>query len=141
MADWLPLLDTSFIVLSGVSLLFGYYFIRRKEYQRHKWAMLTATTFAAFFLVTYVIRYLTTPTKIFAGSGAIRVFYLAILISHTILATIIIPFVLIVLYRALTKQFVRHKHLARKTLPMWLYVAFTGWIIYMMLYQISFTSA
>ncbi len=141
MAHWLPLVDTSLIVLSGISLLFGYYFIRHKQIQRHKWAMLTATLFAALFLIAYVIRYLTIPTKIFAGSGAIRVVYLAILISHTILATIIIPFVLIVLYRALTKQFARHRQLARKTLPMWLYVAFTGWIIYMMLYQISFTRA
>lgn len=141
MAHWLPIADTSLIVLSGISLLVGYYFIRHKQYQRHKWSMLTATTFAALFLVVYVIRYLTVPTKIFAGTGAIRVMYLAILISHTILATAIIPFVLIVLYRALTKQFARHKRLARKTLPMWLYVAFTGWIIYMMLYQISFTRA
>ncbi len=141
MAHWLPIVDTSLIVLSGISLLFGYYFIRHMQIQRHKWSMLTATTFAALFLVVYVYRYLTVPTKIFAGSGAVRVAYLAILISHTILATAIIPLVLIVLYRALTKQFARHKRLARKTLPMWLYVAFTGWIIYMALYQISFTHA
>jgi putative membrane protein len=141
MTHWLPLIDTSFIVLSGISLLFGYYFIKHKQIQRHKWSMLTATTFAGLFLVAYITRYLTTPTKIFAGSGAVRVVYLAILISHTILATLIIPFVLIVLYRALTKQFAKHKRLARKTLPMWLYVAFTGWIIYMMLYQISFSRA
>jgi len=140
MAHWLPLIDTTFIVLSGISLLFGYYFIRHKQIQRHKWSMLTATTFAGLFLITYITRYLTQPTKIFAGHGAVRVLYLAILISHTILATLIIPFVLIVLYRAFTKQFARHRQLARKTLPMWLYVAFTGWIIYMMLYQISFTS-
>lgn len=141
MAHWLPMVDTSFIVLSGLSLLVGYYFIRHMQIQRHRWSMLTATTFAALFLVTYVIRYLTVPTKIFAGTGAVRVTYLVILISHTILATVIIPFVLIVLYRAFTRQFARHKQLARKTLPMWLYVAFTGWIIYMMLYQLSFTRA
>ncbi len=141
MAHWLPIVDTSLIVLSGISLLFGYYFIRHMQIQRHKWSMLTATTFAALFLVVYVYRYLTTSPKIFAGTGAVRVAYLAILISHTILATAIIPLVLIVLYRALTKQFARHKRLARKTLPIWLYVAFTGWIIYMALYQISFTRA
>jgi putative membrane protein len=141
MAYWLPLVDTTFIVLSGVSLLVGYYFVKQRKYQHHKWSMLTATTFAALFLVTYLIKYFTLPTKIFAGSGAVRVVYLVILISHTILATIIIPFVLIVLYRALTKQFARHKQLARKTLPMWLYVAFTGWIIYMMLYHLTFSRA
>ncbi len=139
MAHWLPLIDTSLILISGVSLLFGYYFIRHKQIMRHRNAMLTACTFAALFLVVYIYRYLTEPTKIFAGHGVIRGVYLAILIAHTILATAIIPLVLIVLYRALTKQFARHKQLARKTLPLWLYVALSGWIIYMALYQINFS--
>ena len=139
MEHWLPLIDTTLIMLSGVSLLFGYYFIRQKQIQKHKFSMLTATTFAALFLIVYVYRYLMYPTKVFAGSGAVRVGYLVILTTHIILATVIMPLVLIVLYRALTKQFRRHKQLARKTLPLWLYVAFTGWIIYMALYQINFT--
>jgi len=139
MQHWLPLVDTTLIMLSGVSLLFGYYFIRHKQIQRHKISMLTASTFATLFLLVYVYRYLMYPTKIFAGTGTVRVVYLVILATHIILATIIMPLVLIVLYRAFTKQFRRHKQLARKTLPIWLYVAFTGWIIYMALYQISFS--
>jgi putative membrane protein len=139
MAHWFPLIDTALIGISGIALLFGYYFIRHKQIQKHKFSMLTATTFAALFLVVYVYRYLAYPTKVFAGTGTVRVVYLIILAVHIILATVIVPLVLIVLYRALTKQFARHKRLARITLPLWLYVAFSGWIIYMALYQINFT--
>jgi putative membrane protein len=139
MAHWFPLIDTALIGISGIALLFGYYFIRHKQIQKHKFSMLTATTFAALFLVVYVYRYLAYPTKVFAGTGTVRVVYLIILTVHIILATVIVPLVLIVLYRALTKQFARHKRLARITLPLWLYVAFSGWIIYMALYQINFT--
>ncbi|HVB63420.1 MAG TPA: DUF420 domain-containing protein [Nitrolancea sp.] len=139
MEHWLPLIDTSLIMFSGAALLFGYYFIRHKQIQKHKISMLTASTFAALFLIVYVYRYLAYPTKVFAGTGTIRVVYLVILAVHIILATVIMPLVLIVLYRAFTKQFRKHKQLARKTLPLWLYVAFSGWIIYMALYQLSFT--
>jgi putative membrane protein len=139
MAHWFPLIDTALIGISGIALLFGYYFIRHKQIQKHKFSMLTATTFAALFLVVYVYRYLAYPTKVFAGTGTVRVVYLIILAVHIVLATVIVPLVLIVLYRALTKQFARHKRLARITLPLWLYVAFSGWIIYMALYQINFT--
>lgn len=137
----LPLINTSLIVVSGVALLVGYRFIRAGEIDRHKWAMLTATAFAALFLVVYVTRYLLYGSKIFAGEGAVRVVYLAILASHTILATAIVPMVLIVLYRGLSRQYARHRRLARKTLPIWLYVVFTGWVIYMMLYQFHFSNA
>jgi putative membrane protein len=139
MAHWFPLIDTALIGISGIALLVGYYFIRHKQIRKHKFSMLTATTFAALFLVVYVYRYLAYPTKVFAGTGTVRVVYLIILAVHIILATVIVPLVLIVLYRALTKQFARHKRLARITLPLWLYVAFSGWIIYMALYQINFT--
>lgn len=139
MADWLPLFNTSLIVISGISLLIGYRFIRRRQIERHKWAMLTATTFAGLFLVVYVLRAVLVGSKLFAGHGAVRGVYLAILVSHTILATAIVPIVLLVLWRAFTSQFRRHKQLARKAIPIWLYVVVTGWIIYMMLYQFTFT--
>ena len=139
MAHWLPLIDTSLIVLSGIALLVGYRFIRRGQIQRHKWSMLTATTFAALFLIVYVTRSALYGSKLFAGHGAVRVVYLTILTTHTILATAIVPVVLIVLYRAFTRQFARHKWLARRAIPIWLYVVVTGWAIYLMLYQLSFT--
>lgn len=139
METWLPLLNTTLIVISGISLLFGYYFIRRGNIDRHRRAMLTATVFAGLFLVVYVARFFLIETKIFTGEGWVRVVYFIILISHTILAMVIAPMVLITLYRALTRQYPKHRRIARVTLPLWLYVVVTGWLVYLMLYQLSFT--
>jgi putative membrane protein len=133
---WIPLLNTSLIVISGFFLLLGYGFIRRKQVIPHRRSMLTATVFAALFLVVYVTRALLFETKLFAGEGWVRVVYLGILISHTILAMAVGPFVLITLYRALRGQFARHKQIARITFPMWLYVVATGWIIYLILHSL-----
>jgi putative membrane protein len=133
---WIPLLNTSLIVISGFFLLLGYGFIRRKQVIPHRRSMLTATVFAALFLVVYVTRALLFETKFFAGEGWVRVVYLGILISHTILAMAVGPFVLITLRRALRGQFARHKQIARITFPMWLYVVATGWIIYLMLHSL-----
>jgi putative membrane protein len=133
---WIPLLNTSLIVISGFFLLLGYGFIRRRQVIPHRRSMLTATVFAALFLVVYVTRALLFETKLFAGEGWVRVVYLGILISHTILAMAVGPFVLITLYRALRGQFARHKQIARITFPMWLYVVATGWIIYLMLHSL-----
>ena len=133
-AELLAALNTSLIVVSGVCLAVGYVLIRRRNIFWHQRAMLTATVFAGLFLVVYVTRYFLFAPKIFAGEGATRVFYLAILGSHTILATILGPLVLVTLWRALRRQFPRHRRLARFTLPIWLYVAVTGWVIYAMLH-------
>ena len=133
---WIPLANTSLIVISGIFLLLGYYFIRQKQVAPHRASMLIATTFAALFLVVYVTRALLFETKFFAGEGWVRTLYLAILISHTILATLVGPFVLVTLRRALRGQFDRHRRIARVTLPMWLYVVVTGWIIYLMLHSL-----
>ena len=137
---WIPLANTSLIVISGVFLLLGYYFIRRKQVAPHRTSMLVATAFAAMFLVVYVTRALLFETKFFAGEGWVRTTYLAILISHTILATLVGPFVLVTLRRALRGQFDRHRRIARVTFPMWLYVDVTGWIIYLMLHAVPATA-
>jgi putative membrane protein len=130
---WLPPLNTALIVVSGLFLLLGYYFIRRREIARHRRAMLTATVFAGLFLVVYVARYFLMQPKIFAGEGAVRAIYLAILISHTVLAVAVGPLVLVTLRRALRQQYRRHRQIARVTLPIWLYVVVTGWTVYLML--------
>ncbi len=132
---WIPTANTTLIVISGLFLLLGYFFIRRKQITWHRRSMLTATTFAGLFLIVYVTRALLIPTKFFPGEGLLRVVYFGILISHTILAVAVGPMVLIVLYRAFKGQFDRHRYLARITLPIWLYVVVTGWLIYMMLHQ------
>lgn len=134
---WLPPLNTGLIVISGVFLLMGYYFIRRRQIDRHRLCMLTAAGFAAAFLVVYVTRALLFETKVFAGEGWVRIVYLAILGTHTILATIVGPMALLTLYRALKRKFPQHRAIARITLPVWLYVVLSGWIVYLMLYQLG----
>ncbi len=133
LAQWMPLADAILIALSGVFLVRGLLFIRHREIERHHRSMVTATVFAALFLIIYVIRYIAFEPKVFAGEGTVRIIYLAILISHTILATILGPFVLVVLYYAFRGRFDRHKPLARIAAPIWGYVVVTGWVIYLML--------
>ena len=135
--EWVALLNTSLIVVSGIFLLVGYYFIRQRRIELHKRSMLTATTFAALFLVVYVSRALLFETRVFAGEDPVRAIYLAILISHTILAIVVGPFALITLRRALRGDYAKHKRIARITFPMWLYVVATGWLIYWMLHSLS----
>jgi putative membrane protein len=133
---WLPLLNSLLILISGVFLTLGYIFIRRKQIERHRKAMLTATTFAALFLVVYVSRALLFETKLFAGDGWTRAVYLTILVSHTILAIAVGPLVLVTLRRALRGDFLKHRRIARVTAPIWAYVVVTGWIIYLMLHSL-----
>lgn len=133
--EWVAILNTTLILISGAFLLLGYYFIRQKKIELHKKSMLTATLFAALFLVVYVTRAVLFETRVFAGEGAVRVIYLAILISHTILAILVGPFALVTLRRALRGDFPKHRQIARITFPMWLYVVVTGWIIYWMLHN------
>jgi putative membrane protein len=83
-----------------------------------------------------VTRALLFDTKFFAGQGWVRTFYLTILTSHTILAIAVGPFALVTLRRALRGQFAAHRKIARITLPIWLYVVITGWLIYAMLHQL-----
>jgi len=132
---WLPPFNTALIVISGAFLLVGLGFIRRKQVALHRAAMLTATTFAALFLVVYVARWLLFAPAHFSGEGPIQIFYYVILVSHMILAITQVPLVLTVLTFALRGQFTRHRRLARITVPIWLYVVVTGWIVYGLLYM------
>jgi uncharacterized membrane protein YozB (DUF420 family) len=131
---WLPPFNTGLIVVSGVCLLFGLLFIRRKQIALHRSAMLTASTFAALFLVVYVARYVLYAPKHFEGEGLLRAFYYVVLGSHMVLAVVQAPLVVAVLALALRGRFDRHRRLARLTAPIWLYVVATGWIVYALLY-------
>jgi putative membrane protein len=131
----LTVASTTCIVLSGVSLLIGWYFIRRKQIARHRTAMLTASTFAALFLVAYVTRWSMYGSKPFPGTGGWKTFYFANLVPHIILAMVLAPLVVRLLDLALRRRdFAAHRRLARWVLPLWLYVAASGWLIYFLLY-------
>jgi putative membrane protein len=123
---WLPPFNTALIVVSGVFLVLGLLFIRRKDVARHHASMLAATAFASLFLVVYVARYVLYMPKHFEGDGPLRVFYYAVLGSHMVLA---------VLWLALRGRFDRHRRWARIAAPIWLYVVVTGWLVYAMLYM------
>jgi len=133
----LPAVDATLILTSGICLLLGFFFIKQRRITWHKRSMLTAAIFAALFLIVYVLRWVLFGAKPFEGEGLLRTIYFLVLISHLILAIAIVPLVLITLRRAFRSDFLRHKQIARITLPLWLYVAITGWIVYWMLYRLS----
>ena len=132
----LTIVSTACIVLSGISLLLGWYFIRaRRDIVRHRNTMLTASSFAALFLVFYVLRWSLYGTKLFAGTGVWRLVYFSILVPHILLAVALGPLVVRLIYLALRRRdYAAHRRLARVTLPIWLYVAASGWAIYYLLY-------
>jgi putative membrane protein len=127
---------TACITLSGLSVLAGWYLIRvRHSIDAHRLTMLAATVFAAVFLVGYVTRWSMYGSKPFDGTGIWRAVYVGTLLPHVLLAIVLGPLVLRLLWLALRKRdFVAHRRLARVTLPIWLYVAASGWLIYYMLY-------
>jgi putative membrane protein len=131
---WLPALNAALIVISGICLVIGYVCIRSRKVVWHRRSMLTASVFAALFLIVYVTRSVWLGSKIYPGEGVSRGVYLAILISHTIIATIVAPLAFVTLRRALAGRFGPHRKIARITLPMWIYTALTGWLVYMLLY-------
>jgi putative membrane protein len=131
---WLPALNATLIVISGVLLVIGYLCIRSRNVVWHRRSMLSASAFAAAFLIVYVTRYVWLGSKIFPGEGVSRVVYLIILVSHTTIAIAVAPLAFITLRRALAGRFALHRKIARITLPLWIYTAVTGWIVYMLLY-------
>jgi len=135
----LSVLPTVNAVLNSASALFllaGYFFIRSGKIFRHKVCMLSAFLASIFFLTFYLIYHYQVGSVPFKGQGWMRSLYFSILISHTILAVVIVPMVLITLTRALKGNFDRHKRIARWTLPLWLYVSVTGVVVYWMLYRL-----
>ena len=137
--EGLTLLSTTCIVLSGVSLLVGWYFIRvRRSMPQHRAAMLTATACAGLFLVAYVTRWSLFGSKPFGGTGVWRTIYFANLVPHVLLAIVVGPLAGRLIYLAAVRNdFAAHRRLARITLPIWLYVAASGWLVYYMLYRMT----
>lgn len=133
--DDIPALNAVFNSLSSFCLIVGYFFIRRKEINKHRFMMVSALVFSALFLTGYLIYHYHAGSTKFQGEGLIRPVYFTILISHTILAVVIVPLVLVTVIRAFKGRFEKHKAIARWTLPLWLYVSVTGVLIYLMLYR------
>ena len=133
---FLPHLNAVLNTTSALLLLSGYRFIRLGRIQAHRNCQVTAVVTSSLFLISYLTYHYYHGATRFAGQGIVRPVYFTILITHTILAVVIVPMIIVTLYRAARADFVRHRRIARWTLPLWLYVSVTGVIVYLMLYQI-----
>ena len=131
----LPALNASLNALATLFLLAGYVFVRRQNIAAHRACMLGALATSALFLTSYLIYHYNIGSRPFTGTGAIRIVYFAILISHVLLAIAIVPLVLVTVSRALARRFDRHRRIARVTWPLWMYVSVTGVMVYVMLYR------
>ena len=131
-----PAIDATLNGTSALLLMLGYFLIRRKKIQAHKVCMLSAFAASSLFLICYIWYHAHHGVTPFPRQGAVRDFYLTLLGSHTILAVVIVPLVIITVRRAKRADFLRHKRIARWTLPLWLYVSITGVIVYLMLYHL-----
>ncbi len=145
--SFLPKLHAIFNSSVAVLLVFGLYFIKSKNIKAHKIAMLSAFSISAMFLISYVIYHSASDSTIFGDSNhdgalsieesaaiaGIKTVYYIILISHIVLAAVIMPFILITVSRALSARFDKHRKIAKITWPLWLYVAVTGVVVYFMI--------
>ena len=121
---------------SAILLALGYNAIRNGKIAVHKKFMISAFAVSTAFLISYLVYHYRVGSVPFQGQGWIRPVYFAILISHTILAVVIVPMILVTLRRAWLQKFDKHRIIARYTLPLWMYVSLTGVIVYFLLYQI-----
>ncbi|MDX1950961.1 MAG: DUF420 domain-containing protein [Verrucomicrobiota bacterium] len=132
----LPAVNACLNSLSAILLLAGYIFIRQKKQDLHKKCMVGAFITSALFLVCYLYYHYHARTTTFQNPAWFRPYYLAILLTHTILAVAVLPLILMTFFRAFKGRFESHRKIARWTWPIWMYVSVTGVLIYFLLYQI-----
>jgi len=132
----LPTLNAILNSISAIFLFAGYYFIKQKKELTHKRLMISAAVISALFLVSYLIYHYAVGSVPFPYHDWTRPLYFAILIPHVILAAVMAPFIIALLYLALRKRFERHRRLARFVWPVWIFVSLSGITIYLMLYRL-----
>jgi putative membrane protein len=133
----LPTVNAVLNSLSTVLLLTGYALIRRRRFLAHRNVMVAALCSSALFLTSYLVYHAQVGSVRFPGTGAARALYLAILLTHTVLAATVPVLAGITVWRAFHQDFARHRRIARVTLPIWLYVSVTGVVVYWMLYRMT----
>jgi len=131
--DYAPAFNATINGIVSVLLIMGVTFIKEGEKRKHQIMMSSAIVLSTIFLVSYVLYHTTHESTAFGGEGIIRYVYFFILLTHIILAMVIVPLVLLSFVRAWTEQFDRHKRIARITFPLWLYVSVTGVVVYFMI--------
>ena len=132
----LPTLNAVLNSTSAILLTTGYVLIRQRRVTQHRACMLAAFVSSTLFLISYLVYHANVGSVAFTGQGSVRVLYLSILVSHVVLAAMILPLALVTLTHAFRGRFDRHRGIARWTLPVWLYVSVTGVVIYGMLYRL-----
>jgi uncharacterized membrane protein YozB (DUF420 family) len=139
----LPAVNAALNAVSFVLLLLGWRFVKQGRIAAHKAAMTAAFVSSTLFLASYVLYHTVRQIQTgvgstpFPGEGLWRTIYFLVLVPHVVLAVVMSPMILLLLYRALRGEFDRHKRLARITLPIWLYVSITGVVVYVMLYRVD----
>lgn len=131
--SFMPAVSAVLNTLVSICLLLALYFIKRKDIVQHRNFIVAALVFSALFLICYVLYHFTTVETRFCKEGMIKTIYLFILFSHIVLAAVSLPFILITFSRGITYMVPEHKKIARWVYPIWLYVAVTGPICYLML--------
>jgi len=132
-----PGLNASLNATTFVLLVAGYACIRTGRITWHRACMIAAFTTSIVFLACYLWYHAHAGSKSFPGTGTVRSVYLAILLTHTVLAALVPPLAIVTLWRGLKNRHPSHERLARWTLPIWLYVSITGVVVYWMLYRIN----
>ena len=118
---------------TSILLITGFVLIKNKNTQSHKISMLTAFVLSSIFLISYVLSKLTNDPVPFGGDGIIKYVYFFILISHILLSIAVLPLALLSIYRGITGEFTKHKKLVKWTFPIWMYVAITGVLVYLLM--------
>ena len=129
----LPRLNAFINSCCTILLSLGFYFIKNKNIKLHRISMMSAFGLSIVFLLSYVSYHSQAPATSFGGQGIVKAWYYGVLISHIVLAIVIVPMALFTLLRAWRSEFPLHKKIARWTLPLWLYVTITGVIVYLMI--------
>lgn len=130
--SFIPAINAGINFTVSIFLILGFVFIRQKKIQFHRYSMLVAFGLSAVFLILYVIYHYIGGHVKYNGEGAIKTFYLFILASHIILSVAIVPLALLSIYRALKGEYEKHRKIVKFAWPIWLYVAITGVIVYLM---------
>ena len=132
----LPAVNATLNAACAVLLTIGWTLIKRGRIQQHRTVMIAAVCTSALFLVSYLVYHAQVGSVRFTGTGPIRILYFTVLLTHTVLAAVIVPMVLVTLSRGLSGKYDPHRRIARWTMPIWLYVSVTGVIVYVMLYRL-----
>jgi putative membrane protein len=134
--SYLPHLNAILNTTSACLLLLGIYLVKKRRLVAHQIAMLGAAAISSLFLISYLTYHYFHGSTRFTGTGIIRPVYMGILLSHTVLAALVAPLVILTLIKGLRGEIISHVKIARWTFPIWFYVSVTGVLIYLLLYHL-----